>query len=102
MLVLFLIDSFASTAVKVQVGKNAPVRRIEETCAALGRMYIASKVPSLLLMLLFEYTANEILVPKQRHQFFLYMHTSSLFSFLIRNPKTFQLSRGPKSGKYEP
>lgn len=62
MLVLFLINSFASTAVKVQLGKNAPVRRIEETCATLGRMYIASKVPSLLLTLLFEYTADEILV----------------------------------------
>lgn len=62
MLVLFLIDSFALSAVKAQLGKNAPVRRIEETCAALGRMHIASKVPSLLLTLLFEFTANEIVV----------------------------------------
>lgn len=62
MLVLFLIDSFALSAVKAQLGKNAPVRRIEETCAALGRMRIASKVPSLLLTLLFEFTANEIVV----------------------------------------
>ena len=98
MFVLFLIDSFASTAVKVQLGKDPSMKRIEETCAALGRMYVASKAPTLLLMLLFEYTAEEILVNKKRKHTQVSIICSHLLNFqasenlsIVKRPQIVQI-----------